>query len=431
MNMVKRLILYSICYCFCAGCTMNITSDIHRGDESILYIEDAIDNATTINLSKYASNINYIPLNGTLIGNIGNFIATDDFFYFKTSSMNATIMKFNKNGNFIGQVGKYGRGPEEVIMANNFFIEQDYSGKENVGISDLQSNLLIYNSNNDCIKCFQRRDIENKLHCTIISDKGYFENNLYYILARVGKAATNEFLFVVDSSLNIVSQADLGEVFIMKKTMTFDNITAKQLNLSSSKISYNHPYESYIWKFKEDLRIAKGKGDTIYSFLNACKNHSLSNKEATYIIDYGKYRSNDKSEISDDEPIIFLAEKSLESKKFVIFGFRFQSYIFQSLLRAGIPTEKVFDSFVLYDKTENKTYAIKHDLKKGTIGFTNDLDGGMNFWPQYAKEDKMYQLVNAIDFIEMAEQSTSARMKEVAAQLTEESNPVMVVVTLR
>ena len=345
--------------------------------------------------------------------------------------MNATMMKFNKNGNFIGQVGKYGRGPEEVIMANSFFIEQDCSGKENVGISDLQSNLLIYNSNNDCIKCFQRRDIENKLHCTIISDEGYFENNLYYILARAGKAATNEFLFVVDSSLNIVSQTDLGKVFIMKKTMTFDNTTAKQLNLSSSKISYDHPYESYIWKFKEDLRISNGKGDTIYSFLDACNTHSLSNKEATYIIDYGKYKSNDKLEISEDAPIVFLAKNSLESEKFIIFGFRFQSRIFHSLLRAGIPTEKVFNSFILYDKTEDKTYAIKHDLKKGTIGFTNDLDGGMNFWPQYAKEGKMYQLVNALDFIEMAEKSTSDRMKEVAAQLTEESNPVMVVVTLK
>jgi hypothetical protein len=43
----------------------------------------------------------------------------------------------------------------------------------------------------------------------------------------------------------------------------------------------------------------------------------------------------------------------------------------------------------------------------------------------------MYQLIEAIDFIEMAEKSTSARMKEVASQLTEDSNPVVVEVTLK
>ena len=64
-------------------------------------------------------------------------------------------------------------------------------------------------------------------------------------------------------------------------------------------------------------------------------------------------------------------------------------------------------------------------------GFTNDLDGGMPFYPIYIKDGKMYQMLDAIDFIEYAEVSNSAKMKEVAATLTEESNPVLVVVTLK
>ena len=43
----------------------------------------------------------------------------------------------------------------------------------------------------------------------------------------------------------------------------------------------------------------------------------------------------------------------------------------------------------------------------------------------------MYQLVDAIKFMDYAEQSSSQKMKEIAAQLNEESNPVMVVVTLK
>ena len=40
-------------------------------------------------------------------------------------------------------------------------------------------------------------------------------------------------------------------------------------------------------------------------------------------------------------------------------------------------------------------------------------------------------MLDAIDFIEYAEISSSAKMKEVAATLTDESNPVMVIVTLK
>jgi len=55
----------------------------------------------------------------------------------------------------------------------------------------------------------------------------------------------------------------------------------------------------------------------------------------------------------------------------------------------------------------------------------------MPFYPIYIKDGKMYQMLDAIDFIEYAEVSNSAKMKEVAATLTEESNPVLVVVTLK
>jgi hypothetical protein len=67
----------------------------------------------------------------------------------------------------------------------------------------------------------------------------------------------------------------------------------------------------------------------------------------------------------------------------------------------------------------------------GNDGFLNDLDGGMPFLPSYIKDGKMYQLVDASVFIEMAGICSSARMKEVAAKLTEESNPVVVVVTMK
>ena len=86
---------------------------------------------------------------------------------------------------------------------------------------------------------------------------------------------------------------------------------------------------------------------------------------------------------------------------------------------------------VLYNKIKDISYSPAYDSFYESFGLTNDIDGGAPFWPKFMTKKKMYQIIDAIDFIEMAEKSTSARMKEVAAQLTEESNPVVVEVTLK
>ncbi len=86
---------------------------------------------------------------------------------------------------------------------------------------------------------------------------------------------------------------------------------------------------------------------------------------------------------------------------------------------------------VLYDKIEDKSYSPAYDNFYESFGLVNDIDGGAPFWPRFVTKKKMCQIIDAIDFIEMAGKSTSARMKEVAAQLTEDSNPVVVEVTLK
>ncbi len=47
-------------------------------------------------------------------------------------------------------------------------------------------------------------------------------------------------------------------------------------------------------------------------------------------------------------------------------------------------------------------------------GMTNDIDGGIPFWPEIIDGDKMFQVVKAV-----------------AEKLTPDSNPVVIVVTLK
>lgn len=64
-------------------------------------------------------------------------------------------------------------------------------------------------------------------------------------------------------------------------------------------------------------------------------------------------------------------------------------------------------------------------------GMTNDIDGGIPFWPEIIDGDKMFQVVKAVDFIRLSKIYNSQKMKAVAEKLTPDSNPVVIVVTLK
>jgi hypothetical protein len=88
--------------------------------------------------------------------------------------------------------------------------------------------------------------------------------------------------------------------------------------------------------------------------------------------------------------------------------------------------------FLLYDNKESQLYAMKNIPQIGMVAFENDLDGGLPFFPQWFTSDgKCVWLVDAIDFVEYASIYDNPQMKEIASTLTEESNPVLVVATLK
>ena len=89
-----------------------------------------------------------------------------------------------------------------------------------------------------------------------------------------------------------------------------------------------------------------------------------------------------------------------------------------------------FSKFI-YDKKSGRTYCLPFYEDCGYAGFENDLDGGIPFFPLHHNDGKACQLVDAAVFIEMAQKCSSAKMKQVASSLTEESNPVLIEVTLK
>ena len=74
---------------------------------------------------------------------------------------------------------------------------------------------------------------------------------------------------------------------------------------------------------------------------------------------------------------------------------------------------------------------MKYNTSLECWGMKNDIDNGAPFLPRSIVGNKMYQIIDAITFMDLASKCNSLKMKEVATKLTEESNPVLVEVTLK
>lgn len=152
------------------------------------------------------------------------------------------------------------------------------------------------------------------------------------------------------------------------------------------------------------------------------ENDTLKNMDgsARYILHYGSYAPDSKG-----KKIAIPSSKYVETDRFVKFNALRTAFAFPNLDEH----DKVAE--VIYDKQTKRACSMKVDYNQPFEGFKNDLDGGIPFWPVYASEGKMYQMLDATDFISYAEKSNSPKMKEAAAKLTEESNPVLIVVKLK
>ena len=59
----------------------------------------------------------------------------------------------------------------------------------------------------------------------------------------------------------------------------------------------------------------------------------------------------------------------------------------------------------LYDKADKKLSLLKPDGHNKISSFVNDVDSGIAFTPFYLKDDIMYQIIDAMTFIEAARES--------------------------
>ncbi len=399
---------------------------IRQESNSYLHAIDfgkAIENVEDVMLSKYVSSIEYTPLETNpkaLLGNIRHWFTTDENkMFFVSAEKMRCIHIFNRDGKYIGDIGQKGRGPGEYLAVRTMTIVPEI----NALMIEAGTYILFYSlDDGSCINKFDFADFFDRTNDITNNLKGHSHtmpnmsagriilHNGYLYVTMANNTTFDQVLLIMDIDFNPISSIELGK-------------TSFQYGLPRVECSIPYIYNN-------DVKLINSLYDTIYSV--------NKNKIKPYVtFNYGEYSSLSKEPIRTDVNTFFRQmsyRANLAKVKPTDINETLHMFYGTIFISNSISTPKQLRNYsqFIYDKQSKKSLIIKHSNNElDFAGFTNDIDGGMPFWPSKQIGNKLYQFVDAVTFIEMSQKYNSPRMKEIASTLTDESNPVLIEATLK
>ena len=397
-------VIYILPMLLITGCTSNTS---HTEDKiPVLEIEKAFNSEKGAILSNYANNIDYIPLETNKESLMSSTVLSDlhplkERIYIFTSS-NKDVLCFDYNGKHIPFKLHKGRAENELTYPQNMIADE-----KNVIIND-GYNLKVFDHQGNFIR--KSADLNKPEYLRFIHIHKTEEGN--YLFKGEDVEKTSDYVYIVDMEGNVIAQ-NLILNYSASEVEKF-----KSRSGSSSKFSGKEAYMGS--RIPPRIKPAGGKAYLIITNNDTLWTINEKNAELipVYIANTGEYRNVGRRPVEYND-VIGQTDNLLVVK-----------LLFSPVSYPNIDKKYIQSCFV-HDKVTNSTYMLKYDPKSNCVGFLNDLDGGIAVNPSAIADGKMYQIVEAADFIEAAERTGSAKMKEVAATLTEESNPVLIICELK
>ncbi|MFA7135994.1 MAG: 6-bladed beta-propeller [Bacteroidales bacterium] len=382
------------------GSESEVESKLQSGVK-VISLESAIGNERVVYLSEVASAVDYIPLETSeesLVGMARHIMLENDVIYLPEGSGTQKLSRFSLSGEYLGSVGKRGRAFGEYVRLDGFSFDYDYQAGIEM-IYDRGNKLIEYYPDGSIKEITVESPIGKNFSVNFIKKHG----DIYIAAIGIDGTKTQDLIFL-DSCGTLIGDFPDGYSKGDYQEKVGGTLREGGMIVSFSPITSLTP----LYRYKEQLMILNGSKDTIFSFKS---NSTVAN--VRYVVDMGKF-INEKDEFGS-LLIKFIASFTRESNKHLFMTFNLDKY--------KPALNKEFLARVLFNKETNQTTVLINSL-------VNDIDGGPSFWPQHISRDgKMVSVIGAIDFIDAAKESKSQKMKEVATTLTEESNPVVMVVT--
>lgn len=389
--------------------------DNQKHDPRIIDVAGSIGGGRVVNLSEIASEINFIPLetnDKSLLGTPyrGLFYENGLVNFLEVKSHSFMLKIFDKNGEFVRQFNRCGRGPQEYERISRLQIE---SSTGNLILKSFDK-IIEYTSDGKFVRCV---NFKNNMQLS-----GYTFGAFYKL------AENNYFLSVIMDKAKDYSGVAIDTVSTIKQLVKYPEIEKKLVKELSRSYAFNEPY---MYKYRDSIRLINGVNDYV---LNIDKDLNI---DTAFIINYGQYKIK-KDYVTyrngSNSPFINRFNEIFESNDYLFMQFHLGSLAHKpSEARSGSGEKISFPiSCAIFNKTTG-IFTFADQPAYDQMGFADDLEGGPAFWPSYISEDDyMVSYINAADFINHSKnEGCSEKFKQIASKLKETDNPVLVMVKLK
>lgn len=406
------LFLCSFFYILCCGCTKK-----ENIDKVVIPVGDVVGTGSILNLRDYAESIEYIPLetnDSVLISKIDEIAFEDGAIVINDGSYSCKI--FDENGKYRCSVGRLGEGPDEFVSIRDIDL---IPGTNELFMDASPRKYFLYDTDGNLIQHIQYPNYPpdyGAYGVTRLNANIYYADIVSYLNIHY-----QGMLFRVDSSLSEVIKE-------------FPNYVHRE---KEDKHSFSKTYEvATTYRYKDIVRTYKAISDTVFTVGPDME------MRAAYIFDFGKYKATPEwmlAKIRNKELNYIYPRGIFESDAFLFLNIFMGNHApeqFDFVKTYSDGTKVNFTNYNVYGVFNKKTgeFKLLNQPEKGKQGFKNDLDGGMVFWPNYISSDgKMVSFCDAQDFLDYYEslEDPSPEIKRLAANLSSESNPIIVIANLK
>ena len=376
----------------------------------IIDIEQDFNNEKKFTLSEIAYDIEYVKLEKTQESLVGggnpSWYITKEYIFVKSMGQ---LLQFNRNGKFIQEISKEGRGPGEIPPGLNG-IEFDETNNTIYIMGNYISKVLKFNAVTGAF--LGDFPISNYLGAAGMGTKGFQMIN------------KDTFIALSNFSLQFTSDYILYEIFNDQgKILTNKKSPIHSMQKNIEDVKGGRSGFTQIWSFGGELKLFEDLNDTIYNI----KDNQLA---PAYIINLGKYKGPldlmITTYIQDQSNNFVRLFGFWETQKYLLFNFYYKGVVYRGL----------------YDKKDIAFFKIIPSNNNAYI--YNDIDGGLAFWPWYPVNNVDNEWVYCIDAIDLKHQLSlelleyskalypekKEQLQKFIEELSVDDNPVVMIVKL-
>lgn len=370
---------------------------------------EIIKNKREVLLSEIATDVELIQFENipeAMLGNVENIEFTKDYVFVKF--WQHPVIQFSRNGKFIRDVGKKGKGPGEYNTCMKMSIDEK---NERVYIHTGELSMMVFNFEGEYVRTIKYPALES------------FTN--FWIWGRDSMLVSYFEPIFGNEPFVFIEHNDQGDTLQTIKNHIFYDEDEQAYNLS--------PFEeqNFSYRFENKLHMKGFYNDTVYSYDE--NNKIVSN----FFIDLKEHKLPDdliyerKWKRPLPTNLCWTGVHETSNYIFIPYGYHYDINKPES--------QKEERGCILYNKKTKEGEAIK-ETKQG--GFIDDISGGPDFRPLVTNNSEAIMLVSALDMKqyldseqfknkELKNPEEKEKLNQLKKTLKEEDNHFVVLVKLK